>query len=1278
MVVDARLGDGVMADAELIAAARTGDADAFGALYERHAGAAWVVARQYTDTRHDADDVVADAFAAVHGALLRGNGPESAFRAYLFTVVRRAATERREKARRVVPTDDVGTLEAGTALAGTADEPTLEGFERGVVARAFHSLPERWQAVLWHSEVEGLAPAQIAPILGLTANGVAALAYRAREGLRQAYLQQHLQDPLDESCRGTAAKLGSYVRGGLGTRENAQVEKHLEGCGDCRALVLELGDVNHGMRAVVAPLVLGIAGLGALAHLLPVGGGLAAGAAAAGSGAGGGAAGGAAAGTAAATGTTAAVGAGAGAGAAAAGGAAALFGAIPLGAVAVAAGAVVLGAVTVAGVTGLLKGDEPQAGPAPSVSASSESVAPTGTAEPTPTPTPTAPGPSPSAIPTPDADLDGTVLAGDDDAATLDDDTVDAGPDPVGEPTTDPEPQTVPPADVSVDIPDGGLVLAAGLTGQDLTIGVRNSGGTAATELVAEITLPTGVSVDGIAGVALESLPAGRFGVRAAGGWVCADAVDGVVRCTLDALPPASVARLVLRVSIDEAYDSAEAQVGLSVRGNGISYRPAPIPLRVHAAPARLALRSTPAPLTLVSGRPGRLDLDLANLGGTPVAGPPATATLHVPRGVQWALAPGSAAWSCRAVPQDRTVTCDIDRLGVREAAPLGLLLTAGEPTEIGERSLGLDLRPTGVRSPEHVALAFEVVRPARLDVSGDTTTTLARGRDVVTTLAVSNRGDLPANGLVAHLTRPAGTTWPTSPVPGWACGPTDQPRITCSRDQLPPGQTAAVAARVVPDVGAVGPLGELVVHVAAPDADGTPEHRVAVSATAPVLSVAPPTVLVSSGGAGTVSFGVSVAGGPTAADAEAVVATVALPAALRVDQDSVGSGVGDCVAVDVRHVRCAFDIVSAGSTAEAIVGVRWSGSARGTVQLDASAPGATTVSASAQVTTSSAGLSPRVHVDGGWAVTEVGAPLLTCPTTLTTCLPALQNGDRDNNSFDMVELDEAPDAPWANGTRPALPVSSAATLDVPAGRQIAFAGLYWSANAGPGDTFSGALDVARLRGPGTAYQTVRAAADDVHVVTDKEGRRYYQSFVDVTAQVAAEGGGRWSVADVAVRATRTDPNRSYYAGWSLVVVYADPGTDASVTVYDGAAWIGTGAQPPVFEFAAEPGTSARIGVVGWEGDRTAVGDRLLLDGQRALVPQRWDGSTPQSGTGNAFDSTAHGWRLPNSLGVDAKSFAPVNLGGSVSSLVATTSGDQYLVGVVTLRTDPVGRSAPR
>lgn len=1279
-----RLGDGVTGDAELIAAVRTGDAASFGTLYERHAGAAFVVARQYTDSHADADDVVADAFTAVHGALQRGNGPESAFRAYLFTVVRRTAADRREKARRVEPTGDLATLERGTAWAGTAEEPALEGFERGVVSRAFHSLPERWQAVLWHSEVEGLSPAQIAPILGLTANGVAALAYRAREGLRQAYLQQHLQDPLDEGCRAVSGKLGAYVRGGLGTRENGQVEKHLDGCGDCRALVLELGDVNHGMRAVIAPLVLGIVGLGALAHVLPVGGGLAAGAAALGTGAGaaggaGGAAGaggaggaGAATGTAAATGTTAAV--SATAGTAAAGGVAALISSIPLGAVAVAAGTVAVAAIAAVGIYGLTRGtDEPEALPAPSVSVPAESPTPTPSTSVVPEPTPT---PTPSPTDVPDLDESGALLAdepqdGTPRVRTQPRDTDDEAP--ADDPTPPPAPA---PADVDVVLPDGGLVLAAGLAGQELAFGVQNTGGTAATNLVAEVTLPVGVSVDGIAGAELEGLTPGRFAVTAAGGWVCAPGTGtGLVSCTLATLPPSSVARLALRVSIDEAYDGMDAAVGLRVAGGGIQYRPAPFPLRIQAAPARLALRSTPASVALLSGRSTQLDLDLANVGGSPVGPTPATATLQLPRGVSWAPVAGSA-WEC--ADSATGVTCQADRVGARTAVPLSLLLTADEPGAVGARSIGLDLRPTGVRTPEHLEVPFTVQRPTRLGLTGDVGTTLARGRASSVALAVSNLGDVQAPGLVARLTRPAGTAWPATPVDGWTCGPTDAVEISCTHDVLPGGASVPLTAHLDAQPGAVGGLGDLLVRVDAPGADAAQEHRVAVSATAPVLTVSQPVVtLTDSSRSGTVSFAVSATGGDLAADADGVVATLTLPTAFTVDTEGGGTTTENCVAVDARRYRCDVGAVPAGGTAEVLVNARWSGSARGSFVVAASAPGAAAVSASTDVSTSSAGLSPRALFEGGWSVTEVGAPLLTCRTTLTTCVPALQNGDRDNNSFDMVELDEAPDLPGANGTRPAVKTSSFTQLDVPAGRQIAFAGLYWSANMGPGDSWSGDPAVVRFRGPSTAYQTLRAADGDVDRLTDNAGRSYYQSFVDVTDLVAAQGGGTWSVADVAVRATSKDPNRSYYAGWSLVVVYADPSTDSTVTVYDGAAWIGTTASPPVFEFAARAGTSARIGVVAWEGDRTAVGDRLLLDGNRPLVPVRWDGSTPGSGVNNAFDSTAHGWRWPNSLGVDAKGFTPATLSGDVSSLSATTSGDQYLIGVVTLRTEPVVASAP-
>ncbi|WP_433007706.1 sigma-70 family RNA polymerase sigma factor [Kribbella sp. CA-294648] len=248
-------------DAELIARVRAGDLEAYGELFARHHHAAERMARQLVPA-NDADDLAGDAFAKVLDALRNGGGPDISFRAYLLTTVRRVHVDRIRSGRKVQTTDDIAAYEREPQ---GFDDPTVTGFESGAAAKAFASLPERWQAVLWHTEVEGEKPAAIAPLLGLTANGVSALAYRAREGLRQAYLQQHLADVAGDRCRWTTERLGAYVRGGLTKRENKNVREHLDDCAKCTAVYLELVEVNSALPALLAPALLGTAGLGYLA-----------------------------------------------------------------------------------------------------------------------------------------------------------------------------------------------------------------------------------------------------------------------------------------------------------------------------------------------------------------------------------------------------------------------------------------------------------------------------------------------------------------------------------------------------------------------------------------------------------------------------------------------------------------------------------------------------------------------------------------------------------------------------------------------------------------------------------------------------------------------------------------------------------------------------------------------------------------------------------------------------------------------------------------------------
>jgi RNA polymerase sigma factor (sigma-70 family) len=243
-------------DAELISAVRGGDTDAYGVLFERHVEAARRLARQLVSAG-DVEDLVSEAFVKVLQVLQRGGGPDVAFRAYLLTAVRRLRVDRLRATSRLHTTDDMEMFDPGVPFRDTA----VEGFESATAARAFASLPERWQLVLWHTEVEGQKPADVAPLLGMSANSVSALAYRAREGLRQAYLNEHASELDDESCQWTKAHLGAYIRNGISRRDAGKVEDHLGHCRTCAAIYLELSEVNSNLGAVLAPLLLG--GVGA-------------------------------------------------------------------------------------------------------------------------------------------------------------------------------------------------------------------------------------------------------------------------------------------------------------------------------------------------------------------------------------------------------------------------------------------------------------------------------------------------------------------------------------------------------------------------------------------------------------------------------------------------------------------------------------------------------------------------------------------------------------------------------------------------------------------------------------------------------------------------------------------------------------------------------------------------------------------------------------------------------------------------------------------------------
>ena len=255
------------ADADLVLRSRSGDADAFGELWQRHYRSGIVAARSISHDL-DADDLVQEAYAKVFQSIRRGGGPTGSFRAYLFTAIRNIASSwgRASASAAAAELEDVEDP-------GSSEEAVDAALDQSLTVTAFRSLPSRWQEVLWYTEVEGMKPAEVAPLLGVKPGAVSQLALRAREGLRESWIQAHIASvPEDSDCAWTIERIGAHTRGNLGSRDSAKADAHIASCPRCAIVASEAQDVGSRLVMVLLPLAVGVAGAGGYLASLQRGG----------------------------------------------------------------------------------------------------------------------------------------------------------------------------------------------------------------------------------------------------------------------------------------------------------------------------------------------------------------------------------------------------------------------------------------------------------------------------------------------------------------------------------------------------------------------------------------------------------------------------------------------------------------------------------------------------------------------------------------------------------------------------------------------------------------------------------------------------------------------------------------------------------------------------------------------------------------------------------------------------------------------------------------------
>ena len=159
-------------------------ADAFDELYRRHAWAVAAVAARLVDDRADADEATQSAFMALWNRARSVQARGGSLRAWLVTVGRNAALDRRRRSRSTVPTD--ATHDRIAAAGAGPEETVMQHAVQRDIRHALEALEPDQRTVVELAYFGGLSQTEIAAETGVPLGTVKSRVRLAMRHLRRA------------------------------------------------------------------------------------------------------------------------------------------------------------------------------------------------------------------------------------------------------------------------------------------------------------------------------------------------------------------------------------------------------------------------------------------------------------------------------------------------------------------------------------------------------------------------------------------------------------------------------------------------------------------------------------------------------------------------------------------------------------------------------------------------------------------------------------------------------------------------------------------------------------------------------------------------------------------------------------------------------------------------------------------------------------------------------------------------------------------------------------